>query len=63
MEVVTGQFPICWEMEIMDNGSAYVNDCDSGVYDARYVLLLVRSAWSLSQIVALASGCHTLRCI
>ena len=22
MEVVTGDFPTCWEMEVMDNGSA-----------------------------------------
>ena len=62
MEVVTEETPLCWEMEIVDNGSAYENDRDSGVY-VRYVSLLFRSAWSLSPIVALASGCHKLRCI
>lgn len=32
MEVVTGQFPMCWEMEIMDNGNADEDDGDSDVY-------------------------------
>jgi hypothetical protein len=59
MEVVTGQFPVCWEMEIMDNGSADEEDGDSDVY-ARYVLSILCSTSSL--IVALASGCHTPRC-
>ena len=36
MEVVTEETPLCWEMEIVDNGSAYENDRDSGVY-VRYV--------------------------
>ncbi|KAF8266942.1 hypothetical protein EI94DRAFT_1802336 [Lactarius quietus] len=31
-EVVTGQFPMCWEMEIMDNGSADEEDGDGDVY-------------------------------
>ena len=62
MEVVPGQIPLCWEMEIMDNGSAHENGGDSGVY-VRYVLLLFCSAWFLSSVVALASECHKLRCI
>ena len=41
MEVVAGQFPMCWEIEVMDNGSADEDDgdSDSDIY-ARYVLFI-----------------------
>lgn len=41
VEVVTGVFPTCWEMEVMDNGSAEDGeDEDEDVY-ARYVEVVV----------------------
>ena len=58
-EVVTGQFPMCWEMEIMDNGSADDEDGGDGDVYARYVLLLLLGRSNLN--VALAFGCHILR--
>lgn len=43
-EVVAGRFPMCWEMEIMDNGSADNEDDGDGDVYARYVVSLICSA-------------------
>ena len=37
MEVVTGDFPTCWEMEVMDNGSAEDDEGENEDVYARYV--------------------------
>ena len=37
-EVVAGQFPMCWEMKIMDNGNADNEEDDDGDVYARYML-------------------------
>jgi hypothetical protein len=37
-EIVTGAFPLCWEMEVMDNGSAEEDEnVDVGDVYTRYV--------------------------
>jgi len=37
VEVVTGDFPTCWEMEVMDNGNAEGGEDENGDVYARYV--------------------------
>ncbi len=37
VEVVTGDFPTCWEMEVMDNGSAEDGEDENADVYARYV--------------------------
>ena len=37
MEVVTGNFTTCWEIEVMDNGSAEDDEGDDDDVYARYV--------------------------
>ena len=37
VEVVTGDFPTCWEMEVMDNGSAEDEEGENEDVYARYV--------------------------
>jgi hypothetical protein len=37
VEVVTGDFPTCWEMEVMDNGCAEDDEDDNADVYARYV--------------------------
>jgi len=39
IEVVTGDFPTCWEMEVMDNGSAEDGEDENQDVYARYVSL------------------------
>ncbi|KAI9439118.1 hypothetical protein H4582DRAFT_117902 [Lactarius indigo] len=41
-EVVAGQFPMCWEMEVMDNGSADSEEDGDGDVYARYFFFLSR---------------------
>lgn len=37
VEVVTGDFPTCWEMEVMDNGRAEDGEDENADVYARYV--------------------------
>ena len=41
MEVVTGDFPTCWEMEVMDNGSAEDDEGENEDVYARYVKVVM----------------------
>ena len=64
-EVVTGTFPLCWEMEVMDNGSAEDDEnVDGGDVYTRCVPIAIscaaRALMSLDQF--LASGCLVPRC-
>ena len=38
VEVVAGDFPTCWEMEVMDNGSAEDGEDENADIYARYVV-------------------------
>lgn len=41
MEVVTGDFPTCWEMDVMDNGSAEDGEDENEDVYTRYVEVVV----------------------
>ena len=43
VEVVTGDFPTCWEMEVMDNGGAEDGEDETADVYARYVVALLCS--------------------
>ena len=57
VEVVTGDFPTCWEMEVMDNGSAEDEEGENEDVYARYVKVCdVLPRAGLNLIVLLVSG-------
>lgn len=41
MEVVAGDFPTCWEMEVMDNGGAEDGEDENEDVYTRYVEVVV----------------------
>jgi hypothetical protein len=65
LEVVTGDFPTCWEMEVMDNGSTEDGEDENADVYARYVslrrIVLARIAKKSFFDVILAFGCRTQR--
>ncbi|KAH9956587.1 hypothetical protein BJV74DRAFT_790305 [Russula compacta] len=61
VEVVTGDFPTCWEMEVMDNGSAEDGEDEDGDVYARYVNIVMCAVQVFNFIVMLASGCRVQR--
>jgi hypothetical protein len=64
VEVVTGDFPTCWEMEVMDNGSAEDGEDENADIYARYVssdhLIIAHELLNIFDVI-LAFGCRAQR--
>ena len=64
VEVVTGDFPTCWEMEVMDNGQGEDEEDENADVYARYVsggrLVLARELLNVFDAI-LAFGFHAQR--